>query len=134
MWENDCGVVPVIDGAETPIGVVTDRDICIAVATKRRLASDIPATAAITGDVYTCGPDDRITTALELIKEKKVRRLLVVDENGTLRGILSLNDIVLHCERGKGKELPGFTCDDVIKALQSICEHRTQKTATSAVA
>lgn len=134
MWNNDCGIVPVINNAETPIGVITDRDICIAVATKQRLASEIPSTDAITGDVYACGLDDPITTALEIMKERKVRRLLIVDENGTLRGILSLNDIVLHCEPGKGKEVQGFSYHDVIKALQAICEHRRQETVTSAVA
>lgn len=134
MWENDCGIVPVVNGTETPIGVITDRDICIAVATRGRLASDIQAIEVMTGDIQACGPGDRIPTALDLMREKKVRRLLIVDENGTLRGVLSLNDILLHCERGQGKELPGFSYDNVVKALQAICEHREQGIATSAVA
>lgn len=134
MWENDCGIVPVVNSAQTPIGVITDRDICIAAATRRRFASDIQAAEVMTGDIHTCGPGDRIPTALDLMSEKKVRRLLIVDENGTLRGLLSLNDIVLHCERGKDKELPGFSYESVVKALQAICEHREQGIATSAVA
>ena len=134
MWDHDCGIVPVVNGAEKPIGVITDRDICIAVATKQRLASDISANEVVTGEIHACGPEDRISSALDLMKDKRIRRLLIIDEDGTLKGLLSLNDIVVHCERGKGKELPGFSDDDVMKALQAICEHRGPRTASSAVA
>jgi CBS domain-containing protein len=131
MWDNDCGIVPVIINGETPVGVITDRDICIAVGTRQRLASEIAANQVISTDLHMCSPDTRITNALALMREKKVRRLVVVDSNGILEGILSLNDIVLHCGPSNNKE-PGFSYEDVIKTLQVICEHRKQRTASSA--
>ena len=126
MWETDCGIVPAVGSDGEPIGVVTDRDICIAVATKQRLASEIAASEIISPNIFSCSGDDQIRAVLGQMKQNKVRRLLVLDEDGKLGGIISLSDIILHCEPGKGKELPGFSYEDVISTLQSICKHRVQ--------
>ena len=116
MWEGDCGALPIVNDEGRVTGVITDRDICIAVATKGRSADRIAVREVDHGHAYTCLPDDDATAALQMMKVHKVRRLPVVDADGHLRGILSLNDVVTHA----GAATP----TDVVSTLASICEHR----------
>ena len=124
MWDNDCGAVPVVDRDGKLIGTITDRDICIAVGTNHRAASDIAVGEVISGHFYACTPEDGITAALEAMRLMKVRRLPIIDSVGALRGILSINDLVLHAENGGGKKVTGTTYEDVVDTLKAICEHR----------
>ena len=95
MWNFDCGSLPVVDHDGKVIGMITDRDICMAVATKGRIASHITVWETMTGKAHTCGEDDAAKTALGTMTAEKVRRLPVVDQEGMLRGFLSINDLVL---------------------------------------
>lgn len=124
MWDNDCGTVPVVDGEGKAIGMITDRDICMAVATQHRPASEIPVSKVFSGKLYTCGPGDSITVALKIMEREKVRRLPVIGATGALEGILSINDIVRHVEAKKGRKTQGPSCEEVIQALKAICAHR----------
>lgn len=119
MWDHDCGVIPVLDASGRVLAVVTDRDICIGVGTKGRTASHIAAREVMSGTLHACLPDDDIMVALETMKNSKVRRLPVIDQTGHLKGILSLNDVVL---RTKPRGSPA--ADRVIDTLKSVCEHR----------
>jgi CBS domain-containing protein len=94
MWEADCGILPVVAGRAVT-GVITDRDICIALATKNLLASDVRVGQIATPHVATCRPEDDVHAALAIMKQKQVRRLPVVDSDGTVAGVLSMNDVVL---------------------------------------
>ena len=126
MWENDCGVLPVVDDEGKVLAIITDRDICIALATRSRLASDVTVNEVISGEVYSCALDDDVTAALKTMQRAKVHRLPVVTkDDGKLQGILSLNDIVLHAEEARGRQIPGVSFEDVARTLKTICEHRT---------
>lgn len=57
MWSGDCGILPVVDEGGHVMGVITDRDICIAVGTRGWLASDIAVKDAISGNAFACLPD-----------------------------------------------------------------------------
>lgn len=116
MWEGDCGALPIVNDEGRVTGVITDRDICIAVATRGRSADRIAVRELVQGHAYTCLPDDDATVALQTMKAHKIRRLPVVDAEGHVRGILSLNDIVTHAGAASSNE--------VVSALASICEHR----------
>ena len=98
------------------IAMITDRDICIALATRGRVADRIAVREVAHGPVHTCVATDDTTTALQTMKMHKVRRLPVVDADGHIRGILSLNDVVTN----PGAASPA----KVVSALSSICEHR----------
>ncbi|MBI4401553.1 MAG: CBS domain-containing protein [Nitrospirae bacterium] len=124
MWDSDCGILPVVNHEGKVIGMITDRDICMAAATKHRIASDITVWETISGKVHTCSPDDDMRTVLKTMAVQKVRRLPVVDEDGTLRGILAINDIVLEAEEAKGKKMPDIPYEDVINTLKAISAHR----------
>jgi CBS domain-containing protein len=116
MWEGDCGALPVVNDEGRVIGVITDRDICIALATRGRSADRIAVREVAQGHAYTCLSDDDATVALQTMKAQKVRRLPVVDADGHVRGMLSLNDVVTHA----GAATP----TEVVSTLASICEHR----------
>jgi len=127
MWESDCGIVPVVDHANKVVGLVTDRDICMAVATKNMPASQIRVGDVMSKTVHTCKPQDDIKTALKTMAQKKVRRLPVTDANGNLQGVLSINDVI-RATRETNRALS----EDVIETLQSICEHLAKKETVGA--
>jgi CBS domain-containing protein len=124
MWEADCGVLPVVGDEGHVVGLITDRDICVALATKGRTADRVAVREVARGHVYTCLETDATTTALKTMQEQKVRRLPVVDEGGHLRGMLSLNDIVTHA----GAATPA----QIANALAEICQHRRAITTATA--
>lgn len=124
MWESDCGAVPVLDDAGKVIGMITDRDICMAAATKDRGASRIAVGEVITGSVFSCRPEDDLSAALKTMRNEQVRRLPVVGDDGGLRGVLSVNDVLLRAEAAGGKKTPALSYAEVVDTLKSICEHR----------
>jgi signal-transduction protein with cAMP-binding, CBS, and nucleotidyltransferase domain len=126
MWEADCGIVPVVDREGKCIGVITDRDICIAAATKGRPAADIKVSEVVSGKCHSCTPDADVRDALRIMRTQQVRRLPVVDAKGTLQGVISMNDLVLRArENSKGKAVD-LAYEDVMIALKAICTHRTE--------
>ena len=122
MWEADCGVVPVVGENNKVLGMLTDRDICIAVATRHRRADEIRVGEVISGQLFSCGPEAELRTALETMKAQKIRRLPVVGSQGELLGVLSLNDIILEAKEGKNKKSP--TYEEVLNVLKAISGHR----------
>jgi CBS domain-containing protein len=117
MWDGDCGILPVVDDGSL-VGVVTDRDMYIALATQNARASQLRVGAVATTKVARCEPEDDVRTALAAMKEARVRRLPVVGFNGTVLGMLSMNDILRVAGKGKG-----LANDDIVETLQAICAH-----------
>jgi CBS domain-containing protein len=105
LWNRNCGMLPIIDPQQKVVGVVTDRDLCVALGTRNRLPGDINVSEVASGNVYSCRPEDDIHLALETMGKQKVRRLAVVNKTGALEGILSMDDVVLHAEAGRAAEL-----------------------------
>ena len=118
MWHRDCGFVPIVDGDGTPVGVVTDRDICIAAATRGLTPTHLPASAVMSRPVRSCLATDEVADALAVMKQFQVRRLPVTDASGRLSGVVSLNDLILASRRSKG--LPA---KDVLATLAAVCAH-----------
>jgi len=117
MWEGDCGVLPVVNG-RTLKGVVTDRDLFMALATRDAKASQLTVGEVAQTHLVTCSPRDDVHQALGKMKSHRVRRLPVVDGEGTLVGIVSMNDLVLAIS--PETSLGGR----VVDALQTISEHQ----------
>lgn len=103
MWQRDCGVVPVVDEHHRVVGMVTDRDIAIAAATKNRLIADILVAEILYGDVKACDPNDDVEDALKLMRKHQLRRLPVTSRDGVLLGIISLSDLLRNTGKGKDK-------------------------------
>lgn len=124
MWDCDCGAVPVLDDSGKLVGIITDRDICIAVATRRRLASDIPVKEVMSGNVMSCRLEDSAKDALRIMREAQVRRLPILDAEGRLKGMVSVNDIILAVRDCKVKAVKEALLQDVILTLMAISQHR----------
>lgn len=105
LQANDCGAVPVVDGGNRVVGMITDRDICLALGPRRLPAAGVAVTDVMSKRVYACGPGEDVLGALETMKNKKVRRLPVIDGDRQLVGILSMDDVVLHAESGKAEKV-----------------------------
>ena len=124
MWEGDCGVIPIVDDANKVLGVITDRDICMAVVTKARPADQITTQEISANRAFTCQLDDDVRKALETMRAESVRRLPVVDSEGKLQGVLSLNDVVLAARRRENSRTHGVTHEDLVPTLQAVSGHR----------
>ena len=84
MREADCGILPVVDERRRVTGVLTDRDVCIALTTKDRRAFAMTVGEVSSPRAFTCGQDDDILVALETVQKHRIHRLLVVNKTGTL--------------------------------------------------
>ena len=96
----------------------------MAVATKHRSASEITVGEVFSGHLYACNSHDNVRDALKTMKAEKVRRLPVISANGTLEGILSMNDVVRVAGPGNGRDGAEVSYEDVVKTLKAICEPR----------
>jgi CBS domain-containing protein len=119
LWNRNCGILPVVNAELKVIGVITDRDICIALGTRNRLPGEITVGELASGKLCACRPEDDIRSALALIAEAKVRRLPVLTADGKLEGIPSMDDIVGHAE-ARGKAANELSNDDVVETLKAI--------------
>ena len=134
MWENDCGVLPIIKDGRKVIGLITDRDICMAIAMRDTVPSSVSVEEVMTGLVYAVKPEDDVHEALQTMQEHKIRRLPVLNVEGELEGMLSMNDIILHAKTSKSAAAGTIKYEDVVKTYQAICEHPVPAPATSAAA
>ena len=132
MWQNDCGVLPILKDGKAVVGVITDRDVCMATAMRDRPQSSISVEEVMTPTVYSVLPDDDVHKALSLMQEHKVRRLPVLNVDGELKGMLSMNDLVLRAEEPNGKKKPRLSFHDVLKTYKAICEHPVPMRAAAA--
>lgn len=122
MWEGDCGAVPVVTDDRKVIGIITDRDICIASATRSRPPAEIRASEVISSNngVHAVKPDDDVRVALRTMRKHRVRRLPVVDRDQRLTGILSINDLAINAS----PSLPGTVpAQEFLETFQAICAH-----------
>jgi len=122
MWENDCGIVPVVEGDDRLIGVISDRDAFMAAYTK-----GLPLGAIRVGDVMSrelsaCRPEDDVGDLITSMRTHRVRRLPVVDEQGRLVGIVSLSDVARRAAFERGGAGKGLRLESVAEALAAICE------------
>jgi CBS-domain-containing membrane protein len=125
FWEADCGCAPVVDCDGRVVGIVTDRDVAIAAYTQHRPLADIPVSVAMSRQVYSCGPQDTVASAEKVMRSAQVRRLPVVDAEGLLVGLISLNDIALEAARERSTRRQKEVSDaEVGETLASICAHR----------
>jgi CBS domain-containing protein len=126
MAQNNVGIVPIVDPEKKVLGMITDRDICLAMATATRLASQISVEKIMSRRVFSCGPDENLDSALRTMQSKKVRRLPVLDGDGRLQGILSMDDVVVHAEIKPGAKMPELGYGRTVETLKAIYSRAVQ--------
>ena len=120
LWNRNCGILPVVNQQRKVVGVMTDRDMCIALGTRNRLPGEISVREVMSTKVYTCLDEDDVHVALETMSKARVRRLPVLNAEGILMGILSMDDIVLHTEAASSIKPTDLTQKDVVNTLKRI--------------
>jgi CBS domain-containing protein len=129
MWEGNCGFLPVVENDGKVTGVITDRDICIAFGTRNRLPGEISVGEVMSRKVFSCSPEDNIHVALQTMKEGQVRRLAVISRDGSLAGVISLDDVLCRAESASlGKE-PELTSEEVVKIYKAINRQQVPQAA-----
>lgn len=121
MLKGRFGTLPVIDAHGRLAGIITDRDIAMAAATRQRNASHIAVHEAMSQNVRSCFADDDLGAALKQMEEGRVRRLPVLDANGHLTGIVSIDDMVRRALDQPG----GVSSAAYINAITRICAQPT---------
>jgi signal-transduction protein with cAMP-binding, CBS, and nucleotidyltransferase domain len=119
LWQHGKGAVVVVDREHHPIGLITDRDICIALGTRGKLAQDVTVGEVITGKVFTCSLDANVHEALACMQRNHVRRLIVTSESGGVAGVLSIDDLILNVQWSDHKDV-ALTFVGVIRTLKKI--------------
>ncbi len=121
MWDHDVGAVPVVDVARKLVGIVTDRDICMAAYFTGKPLEVERVGLHMSTQVYTAAPADPVEAAEQLMRSKQVHRLPVVDATGEVIGMVSLNDLArAAAERGRS----AIDSSEIVATLAAIARPR----------
>lgn len=126
LWESDIGTLPVVaeDGSNRLVGIVTDRDICMAAYTQGGSLSSLSVESAMAHSVKACTPMTTLEEAAHEMAEAQVHRLPVVDGSRQLLGMLSLTDLAREAARSPAaKRAAGFAL--VGRTLAAIARPRS---------
>jgi CBS domain-containing protein len=93
MWERRCGCLPVLDDRDRVVGMITDRDVCMAAYTQGKDLHQIVAATSMSTPALTCPPTASIDEVEELMRAHGVHRVIVADQNGHLAGLVSLDEL-----------------------------------------
>jgi CBS domain-containing protein len=126
MWDHDCGCAPVLNENAQIVGMLTDRDICMAAYFQDVPLSEIRVWTAMSSQLFVCNSDDDLSAAEGIMREKKVRRLPAVDQQGRLVGLISVSDIARHAEREhmRGAADRNITDAEVARLTAAVSEPR----------
>ena len=119
LWDTDCGALPVASPERRVIGMITDRDVCMAAFTKGRALRELRVIDHMTASPAVCQVDDTLESAAAHMGERGVRRLPVVDEAGLIVGVVAINDIARAAARANARDKRGLTtlAADVMAAV-----------------
>ena len=120
MRKQRCGALPIMDSSGRVTGIITDRDICIALGMKNIRASDVRARDVSHTACISCSPDNDVRDALRTMATQEVSRLPVIDEAGQLVGILSIDDVIFRAGGGHSN----LTDREIIDTMRAMREER----------
>jgi CBS domain-containing protein len=126
MWENDYGCLPVTaeDGSQHLLGMITDRDICLAMRFQGAAPNELRVVDAMSKEVHACNPGDLVAEAKTIMREIRVRRLPVVDDSDRVIGLISLADLAQEAVREVSSRAPDITEAEIGSLLAAICAPR----------
>lgn len=133
MWDDDIGCLPVIGANGGLVGMITDRDICMAGYIQGRALAEIPVSVAMSKQVYSCRVGDALIEAEETMRAHQVRRLPVMNGNNSIAGIISLNDLARESEREVGRKGRELTGQEVSATLAAVSAPRNGRSLMAGV-
>jgi len=103
MQRCNCGAIPVVanDGALRVVGIITDRDIACRAVAEGKDPAKTTVSECMSSGLATIGQDDAVKDCCQTMERAQLRRLLVLDEEGELCGIVSQADVALHLSKNK---------------------------------
>lgn len=113
MFEHNCGCCPIVDENNHVVGIVTDRDLCLALGQRDRRPSEVRIGDIMSRNVQCCRLDDSVDSCLRVMANARVRRLPVIDASDCITGIVSISDFVIRTD----------LVQQTMEAMRSICEH-----------
>ena len=119
MQKIGCGILPVVDDGRRVLGVITDRDICLALARADVPPSRVHVGSSMSAPAFSCRAEDDVEGALRALAEHRVRRLPVVDLSGRLVGLFSIDDAALHYGDEPPRAVHGALLADTLRAIAS---------------
>ena len=126
MKASNCGALPVVDKQKKVLGIVTDRDICLSLAQKQ-----VKATVGqiMPTKVFTVKTDDDISTAFRQMRTNQIGRLPVIDEQGKLKGIVSLHNLINNTISNGKEDLGAISSDgeNLLKTIQAVTDRYNGK-------
>jgi CBS domain-containing protein len=125
MAAGDFGFLPVVDADRNVMGVLTDRDVCLAISPRTSDPARVGVRDVMRAGAHACRETDDVRTALATMREYRVRRLPVLDAAGRLTGVVSIDDLIRLAAEQPG----GVTCEALVDAFRAICEHRLAVTS-----
>jgi len=125
MWDLDIGCVPVVDAGRHVVGILTDRDVCMATYTQGKAPQHIAAREAMAHEVYAVLPDDSLAEAEDIMRKRRVRRLPVIDLDGHLVGLISLDDLARESVRQQTRVQKDLTPLEVSATLAALSQARS---------
>lgn len=127
MRSGNCGVLPVIDHNNKVVGIITDRDICMAIGKDHGIpAIEGKVCDFMTPNVHTVSQNDDIKTALKEMKSGRVGRIPVVDDKGHLEGIFTIHDLLKNSINDKVVK-ENFPVNDILDTLSALSGRYTHK-------
>jgi CBS domain-containing protein len=123
LWDADCGCLPVVsdDGSKCVVGMITDRDICMASHFRGLPPRQIRVSEAMATAVRSVKASEQLADAEAIMADAQVRRLPVVDDDQQLVGLLSLADLAREADRRRRSKRPPITEAEVGDTLTAIC-------------
>jgi CBS domain-containing protein len=120
MRDRGVGAVVVVNEQDKPIGIVTDRDVALALAVEER-DPDSEVGTIMSGELITIGENEGIFNATQYVFGYQVRRLPIVDSDGRLVGIVTMDDLL-----GLLAREPGNLAEGAVQPVLEEVEKRTQ--------
>lgn len=120
MRDQKCGFVPVTDTRRRVVGVITDRDVCLAMLRLDAALTEVRIEKAMTTEVRSVRPGDSLEEAEHTMRTWRVRRVPVLDAARKIVGVLSIDDLALAASEGRGKRREPISEREVTRTLSRI--------------
>lgn len=119
MWKHDIGSVAVVDSTGKPVGMITDRDVCMSAYFTGKPLTEQTVALAMSRELFTARLGESVQNVEALMRSKQVRRVPVVDRAGKLAGIVTVDDLALTA--GKSRSVKP---EEVTMIMAAVCQPR----------